>query len=207
MPTVPSPGVAARVAGPDPLALAGTICARLCHDLAGSVGALTGTLELAVEENDREALALAMALSKELAARLRLLRAAWGTGSETPSPDTLFDGLPGAERLRLEAAAWQATAPDSLRLSLSLLIAAAPGLPRGGTITLSGTDQRMHIDLEGTRAAWPALLAECLDSEAALLAACAAPRDAAIALACLQARAQHRAMKLDSPTRLSITQL
>jgi histidine phosphotransferase ChpT len=207
MPTVPSPGAAACLPGLDPITLAGTICARLCHDLAGSVGALTGTLELAVEENDREALALAMVLSKELAARLRLLRAAWGVGSETPSPETLFDGLPGAERLRLEAAALQATAPETLRLSLSLLLAAAAGLPRGGTITLSGTDQLMHIELQGTRAAWPSALAECLDSEAALLAACQTPRSAAIALACLQARAQHRALKLDAPGRLSIAQL
>ncbi len=207
MPTVPPLRTAASLVGLDPLTLAGTICARLCHDLAGSMGALTGMLELAAEENDREALDLALVLSKEVAARLRLLRAAWGAGSELRSPETLCDGLPGAERLHLEATALQATAPQTQQLSLSLLLVAASGLPRGGTIKLSGTDQIFNVEIEGMRAAWPAPFANCLDSKEALLIACEAPRSAAIALACLQARAQHRTITLESLTRLSVKQL
>ncbi len=203
MPTVPRPCPAVPLAGLDPLTLAGTLCARLCHDLASSVGALSGTLELAAEENDREALALAMVLAKEVAARLRLLRAAWGAGSDVPSPETLSDGLPGAERLRLDTASLHATAPDALRLSLSLLLVAAAGLPRGGAIRLSGTDARLQLEIEGVRAAWPEALAECLASEQALLTACEVPRSAALALACLQARAQGRTIALHSTTRLS----
>jgi hypothetical protein len=178
----------------------------LGHDLASAVGALTGTLELAVEENDREALELAMALSKEVAARLRLLRAAWGAGGDIPAPETLCGGLPGAERLHLEATAWEANAPASLRLSCSLLLVAAAGLPRGGTIKLSGTDQLFRVEIAGQRAAWPAPLAECLHSEDALVAACKTPRSVAIALACLHARAQDRIILLDSTTHLSVRQ-
>jgi len=206
MPTVPPPRITAPLAGLDPLALAGTICARLCHDLASSVGALTGTLELAVDENDREAMDLARVLANEVAARLRLLRAAWGAGSDVPSPETLAAGLPGADRLHLDAGALKATAPETLRLSLSLLLVAAAGLPRGGAIRLSGTDQIFHIEIEGKRAAWPSPLSECLESEQALVAACDAPRSVAIALACLQARTLARVILLDSSTQLSVRQ-
>jgi histidine phosphotransferase ChpT len=196
MPTVP---------GLDPLTLAASLCARLCHDLAGSLGALTGTLEIAAEENDREALDLALTISRELAARLRLLRAAWGSDADIPPPASLLPGLPGAEKLTLDTAALTAETPETLRLSLSLLLVAAAGLPRGGLIRLSGPDTRQNLDIEGPRAAWPEALSACLSSDAALIAAARSPRSLAIALACLQARALGRKITLASPTSLTIT--
>jgi hypothetical protein len=198
MQTVPLPGL-------DPLALASTICARLCHDLAGSLGALTGTLELAAEDNDREALDLALVLARELAARLRLLRAAWGADGDVPAPETLLAGLPGADRLSLDTAGLRAEAPATLRLSVSLLLVAAAGLPRGGMIRVSGTDAHLELEIDGPRAGWPALLSQCLAHDESLLAACVAPRDVAVALACLQARALGRTILPSSATRLHVT--
>ena len=59
--------------------LAELLCARLCHDLSGPLGALIGVLEIAREEQpDSETLALAEDTAVELAQRLKLLRAAWG---------------------------------------------------------------------------------------------------------------------------------
>ncbi len=206
---IPCPGGKIRkmpfVPGLDPLTLGAALCARLCHDLAGSLGALTGTLELAAEENDREALDLALTISREIGARLRLLRAAWGTESDIPPLDTLLPGLSGCEKLTLDTKALTATAPDSLRLCLSLLMVAAAGLPRGGTIRLSGPDNRLLLDIEGPRAAWPEALSHCLAGNDALIEACGSPRLMAIALACLQARALGRSLCPGSDTSLAVT--
>src|SRR3954454_25339494 len=63
----------------DMLRLAELLCARLCHDLSGPLGALVGILEIAREEQpEGETLALADETANELVQRLRLLRAAWG---------------------------------------------------------------------------------------------------------------------------------
>jgi histidine phosphotransferase ChpT len=192
----------ASLVGLDPLMLAGTLCARLCHDLAGSLGALTGTLEMAADDGDREALRLSVALSQELSARLRLLRAAWGIGSDLPALETLLPGLPGADRLRMDVADFSVTDEDLRRLSLNLLVVAGSALPRGGLIRLSGSDARIAIEIEGQRAGWPEVLGHCLAGDRALQEACEVPRSMAVALACLQARAMRWDIVVESPTRL-----
>jgi len=195
----------APLAALDPEMLAGTLCARLCHDLAGSLGALTGTLEMAAEEDDRDALTLSVTLAQELTARLRLLRAAWGTGTDLPELASLHPGFPGAERLRLDTTHFTATDDQVRRLALSLMLAVTPALPRGGLIRVSGNNQMLAMEIEGPRAAWPETLRKCLASEAALLEACEAPRAMAVALACLQARALNRDIVIHDDTHLSIT--
>src|SRR5215475_3805999 len=63
----------------DALRLAELLCARLCHDLSGPMGALIGVLDIARDEQPgSETLALAEETAVELAQRLKLLRAAWG---------------------------------------------------------------------------------------------------------------------------------
>ncbi len=194
----------ASLAALDPETLAGTLCARLCHDLAGSLGALTGTLEMAAEENDREALTLSVALAHELTARLRLLRAAWGTGTELPALESLQAGFPGAERLRLDTTHLTATDDQVRRLALSLMLAATAALPRGGLIRVSGANQALAMEIEGPRAAWPDVLKNCAQSEAALLEACEVPRAMAVALACLQARSLGRRITIQDDTHLTV---
>lgn len=184
--------------------LAGTLSNRLCHDLSGSLGALSGTLEMAAEDGDQEALALAMALAQEMSARLRFLRAAWGAGSELPELESLLPGLPGAERLKLDAQGLTATDERMRRLALMLLLVAAAGLPRGGLIKVGGTDVGLWVEIEGVRAGWPAELEKCLAESQALLDACEMPRAVAVALSCLHARAQGFHIVIESPTRLSV---
>jgi len=190
------------LAGLDALALASTLSARICHDLAGSLGALTGTLELAAEEGDAEALKLSLALAQELAARLRLLRAAWGMGGHVPGFAILQPGFPGAERLRVAAEGLVAGDERVRRLALSLLLAATTAMPRGGLMRICGTDGGLALEIEGVRAAWPLELRQCVTSDSALLAACEAPRAMAVALACLQARAMGWHIVLDDDTHL-----
>jgi histidine phosphotransferase ChpT len=192
------------LATPDPLLLAGTLCARLCHDLAGSLGALTGTLEMAAEENDREALILSVALAHELTARLRLLRAAWGTGNDLPELESLHAGFPSAERLRLDATKLEATDERVRRLALSLMIAASTALPRGGLVRVHGNDAGLAVEIEGPRAAWPEVLTTCASDDRALVEACETPRAMPAVQACLQARALGLTIRIEDGTHLSV---
>ena len=79
------------------LRLAELLCARLCHDLSGPLGALIGILEIAREEQpDSETLALAEDTADELVQRLKLLRAAWGQDGDDMDvgPAARLRGLP-----------------------------------------------------------------------------------------------------------------
>lgn len=172
----------------DPMLFAGTLCAKLCHDLAGTLGALTGTLEMAVESNDAEALALARDCARELSARLRLLRAAWGSDSEMPDLASLASGLPGAERLQVDCSALAADlAPLASRLAACLMMLAAQSLPRGGVIHLSGNAVEIMVEIGGPRAAWPASFRQQLEDPSVMAESAANIREIASLMACLQA--------------------
>ena len=85
----------------DTLRLAELLCARLCHDLAGPLGALIGVLEIAREEDpNSDTLALAELTTVELGQRLKLLRAAWGQDAEGLDLDTLQSLTSGLLRRR-----------------------------------------------------------------------------------------------------------
>ncbi len=175
--------------------LAGALCARVCHDLAGTLGALGGMLDMVAESPDAEALALAQACAREMAARLRLLRAAWGSQAEVPALTDLLDGLPNAERLRVDLDGLAPLEGDALRqLALSLLVVAAGALPRGGSIAVSGGGRRIALRIEGLQAAWPAALQGA--------AVPAEPRLVGVAMARLQAATLGLALRVASPTVL-----
>jgi histidine phosphotransferase ChpT len=188
------------------LQLTQAVCARVCHDLAGPLGALAGTLELALE-GDREAGSLALELAALLSARLTVLRAAWG-GGEAPTqsgpasdPASLQPGLPGADRLRIEAAGLAHGQPDSLRRMVPpLLLLAASCMPRGGTITLSGGPADLTIGITGKGAAWPESLAACAASPDLCLAAPGGARGVAVPLACLGAHCLGLTLEVASAT-------
>ena len=177
---------------PDPLNLAGNLCARVCHDLAGTAGALSGMLDLLAEAPDPEALALARDCAQDLSARLRLMRAAWGADAEVPALETLLPGLPNATRLTVNLASLAPLGTDPQRqLAACLLILAATALPLGGTIHLAGTAARLTLQLEGRRAAWPA--ADASD-----------PRGVPAAMASLRAQSLGLAVRIVSDTALEV---
>lgn len=156
---------------PDVLFLAGVLAARLCHDLAGPLGTVTGALDLA-EGADAEVLALAREAALDLTQRLRLCRAAWAEGA---GPTNLMElaslvqglahrgvrvdlaGLPSGARLR----------PGLGRLLLNVLLLGAEGMPRGGTLAVQGDpDGDLAVMLAGPGAAWPQGAAETLANPA-----------------------------------------
>lgn len=129
----------------DALDFAEKLVARLCHDLAGPIGAVAAGAELLGEESGDDGAALAL-LEKSavlLGARLQLYRFAFGqAGNRTAfadqrrAIDTAFtqDG-----RCRLH---WTlgGAAPDPAlgRVVLNLVLLAADCLPRGGDIDIDG---------------------------------------------------------------------
>ena len=159
----------------DALLLAGALAARLCHDLAGPLGTITGALDLA-EHADAEALALAREATTDLAHRLRLYRAAWAEGAGPGSVAELaalaqglahrrvrldVAGLPGPARLR----------PEFGRVILNVVLLGAEGMPRGGTVALHGEPEvEVAVMLTGLGAAWPAGTAETIANPATALA-------------------------------------
>jgi len=70
----------------DPFDFAGLLCARLCHDLLGPVGALGNGLELLALDQDpamrRQTLELMTSSSAAVAAKLKFFRLAFGTGGD-----------------------------------------------------------------------------------------------------------------------------
>ena len=161
----------------DCLRIAELTCARLCHDLSGLLGTVSGALELATDGVDdlSEELSLAVDAAKELTLRLRLYRAAWSAGTEDLSLSklrALAEGLPKARSVAIET---DALTPDFVlpaatgRLVLNLLLLAGDSLPRGGRVLLAGSAGDLFIRILGPNAAWPSGFAACIaDAEAAI---------------------------------------
>ena len=188
---LPDCATAAGLAPDSDPALAWTesLTTRLCHDMAGLVATLSGTLEMVLEDQgaDTDAASLATDAARMLAVRLRLYRAAWGGGDmEQASLDGLAEGLPNRGRLTLDLAALDEARGNGMldegacRLALCLLLAASAGMPMGGTmrarLTRPGSGAPgFQIEVDGKRAGWPVALAAGAGQPAGTAAALAAP--------------------------------
>jgi histidine phosphotransferase ChpT len=186
--------------------LATTVATRICHDLAGLLSALSGTLELAGE--DPEAATLAAETAATLIARVQLLRAAWGGGAGPLGGAAITGfarGLPGIERLHLDVAELEGELEEvPARLALCLLLAAVPGMPRGGDIGIANARRGgVRITLAGIGAAWPESLASCVGSSAAWRGA-TTPRTLAAPLACVLAEQAGWRILLSGPTASAV---
>ncbi|MGH6857955.1 MAG: histidine phosphotransferase ChpT [Methylocella sp.] len=151
----------------DPLDLAALLCARVCHDVAGPVGAIINGLEMLDEEQDPETRAFALELIKKSAgqasARLQFCRLAFGAAGsvgvsiDTSDAENVARGLFSGERTELEWNVPPLRMPkNNVKLILNLCLIAAAAIPRGGVIevTLSGAEEtaRITVAAKGTNA-------------------------------------------------------
>ena len=141
----------------DPAALdldmAELLCARLCHDLAGPVGAAAAGAELLDELGeagiDRDTLELVAASAAAAAARLKYFRAAFGPSGRSQATSLLRELIEGYLASSQSAAApnvdldWQVATAElpatTARLMLNLVLIARDAAegPRGGQALLA----------------------------------------------------------------------
>jgi len=160
----------------DVLALAQDLCARICHDLGGPLGALSGALELA-EAEPEEALSVARDGAEAMRSRLRLWRAAAGGGAGPLDRQDIAELLTGTlanGRVTADLSGLpDAPLPAPLaQVALAAAMLGSEALPRGGIIHLAGDETGLAIWPDGRNAAWPAALTATLAGEAV-----AGPRD------------------------------
>lgn len=157
----PAPMVSHRGAGTAALALAQAVCTRLCHDLGGPAGALSGALEML--DGGDDAVEVAQDAARSIDRRLRFWRAAVGGTSgplDVPALAQLAEGLTLGRRATVDLAG---LAPDCLiesAIAQPLLLALLVGvesLPRGGVLAVAGSPARgFLLQPDGPGAAWPA---------------------------------------------------
>ncbi|MEE9348136.1 MAG: histidine phosphotransferase family protein [Robiginitomaculum sp.] len=150
-----------------PASLAALLCARICHDLVSPVGALGAAIEVFDDDDNMDmrddAMDLIRSSSQQAGAKLQFLRLAFGAGGSAPGVisseelRTLTMGVYGAAKADI---VWKVV-PDGLekssgRLLLNLIMLAVQAVPRGGSVTVSATDQggvtRLHLVCEGPKA-------------------------------------------------------
>lgn len=171
----------------DELTLAELLCARLCHDLSGPVGATAAGTELfeGMGTTDAETLSLVATSAQGAAARLRFLRAALGPTAQNPMAASALRHLV-SQHLGTQASAaaaavtltWGAlpdpVAGETARLLLNLIILGLGALPRGGRLVVDAGPAGPSLLIHGE----PASLSD--DIRAVLVdgAAPAGPRSA-----------------------------
>ncbi|MBI1207925.1 MAG: hypothetical protein GC191_11635 [Azospirillum sp.] len=142
------------------------MCSRLCHDLAGPVGAIRNGVELIEEmggEIGDDALGLIGHSAEQASRRLALYRLAYGLAGTT-SPRAIEEARAAAanwangSRVTLD---WPPGRPPSLlgerpglaKMLLNLVMLADEMLPQGGTIAVDGegndTVGRLNVTADG----------------------------------------------------------
>jgi len=150
----------------DTLTLSQDVCARICHDLGGPLGALSGALDLA-EAAPEEALSVAREGAEAMRRRLRLWRAAAGAGTGPMGRDSIAELLDGALSNGRVAADLSGLPEEPMAAPVAQAVLAAAllgseALPRGGTVHLTGDGAALAVWPEGRNAAWPAGLTATL---------------------------------------------
>ncbi|MBL4854996.1 MAG: hypothetical protein JKY25_12275 [Robiginitomaculum sp.] len=130
--------------------LAALLCARVCHDLVGPVGALENGLYLLTDEDSADmhddALDLIKIGTEQASAKLKFLRIAFGAGGSAPAViasaelESLSRGVYPDGKIVLD---WQ-VAVDGLdkpaaRTVLNLVMLAVATIPIGGTVVVEAT--------------------------------------------------------------------
>jgi histidine phosphotransferase ChpT len=156
------------------------ICSRLCHDLAGSIGAVNNGVELLAEETDaamrEEAIGLIAQSAHDAARRLAFFRLALGASGGLHDIMHLQDLARVAQAYftggKLTLALPQQDAELSKPLGKALLLGlaqAGTALPRGGMLGLTAAGDGWSIRGEGPMLRWNEHMAAGLDKAQAEL--------------------------------------
>lgn len=133
------------------------LCAKLCHDLVGPVGAVSNGIELLREmgvDDADDALNLVADSADSAANRLKFFRVAYGmaagVASSTDDAHEIASALFGGHKISLD---WrlpnEAIGERHVKLLLNLILLASEALVRGGTIAVSSmpSDSGIRFDV------------------------------------------------------------
>lgn len=174
------------------IAMAQMVCTRLCHDLGGAAGALTGALDLLDGVGD-DALDVARDAARIVDRRIRFFRAAVGGGAgdcRSEEIAQLAEGLTLGRRASIDLSALPPNIVVPAQLAQALLLALWAGvdaLPKGGAVRVAGdVEGGLSVWPDGISAAWPASLAAALAGDDVPLTprSVAVPLLVAVAAAC-----------------------
>jgi histidine phosphotransferase ChpT len=182
--------------------LARLLAARLCHDLGGAIGSLSGTLDL-VGQGDPEMLSLSRETAASLRQRLKLFAVCWGgptTEYDGQAIGALLLGAPASPRVQFTVDALSPARPvpaGLVPLVLNAALLAAEALPRGGIVHLAGSaDAGFTILPQGRNLAWPAGLLQLLAGHGVQAAMEDGPRRVVVPLLLALAEEQGWALSL-----------
>lgn len=147
------------------LSLTQDLCARLCHDLGGPLGSVSGALDL-IGPVDEAAL-VARESAEVLEGRLQLWRALAGAGTgplDREGLAALLAGGFGGSRVSADLSGMEdGELPATMaRAALAAAMLGGEALPRGGVVHLSGGTGALLVVPEGRNAHWPPGLALAL---------------------------------------------
>jgi histidine phosphotransferase ChpT len=142
--------MSAPVSGPlaiGALDLAALLCSRVCHDLISPVGAIVNGIEVMEEDKNEETKTFALDLIKKSAhqasAKLQFCRLAFGAAGSAGAQIDLGDAEKAARGLIEDGKTtliWNLPrvllAKNRVKLLLNMVLIAAGGIPRGGTLTV-----------------------------------------------------------------------
>lgn len=178
------------------LTLAQAVCTRLCHDLGGPAGALSGALEMLAGAGD-DAAEVAQDAARIIDRRLRFWRAAVGGPAgdlDATALAQLGEGLTLGRRATLDLGGLAPGLLVEANVAQPLLLAMLIGveaLPRGGALRVTGGMAGFALRPDGQSAAWPPGLASVLAGQAPV------PVPRAVALPLLAATAGAARVRLD----------
>lgn len=127
--------------------LAAMLCSRVCHDLINPVGAIGNGLEVLADPTQADMAAFAKELiensTKQARAKLEFARLAFGASStagteiDTREAERVSTLLMACEKADLDWKVAPMLLPkNKAKLMLNMLLIAAAGVPRGGTVTV-----------------------------------------------------------------------
>jgi histidine phosphotransferase ChpT len=181
------------------LALAQAVCTRLCHDLGGPAGALSGALEMMGEAGD-DAAEVAVDAARIIDRRLRFWRAAvGGPGGNLDSATLgqLAEGLTLGRRAVVDLSALplgMLIEPGVAQPLLLAMLVGVEAMPRGGTLRVALSPSGGFAVLpDGPGASWPPGLTDLLAGQQPM------PAPRAVALPLLAATAAAARMRLSLP--------
>ncbi|MCZ8147667.1 MAG: histidine phosphotransferase family protein [Roseomonas sp.] len=181
------------------LALAQAVCTRICHDLGGPTGALSGALGMMGEAGD-DAAEVAVDAAHIIDRRLRFWRAAVGGPGGNLDRATLgqlAEGLTLGRRAVVDLSALPPGMPIESAVVHPLLLAMLVGveaMPRGGTLRVAlAPGGGFAVLPDGPGASWPPGLTDLLAGQQPV------PVPRAVALPLLAATAAAARMRLSLP--------